>query len=263
VLLAGEAAHLFAPFGARGLNSAIADALVAAGAIRRALDDPGAEPCGRCTVCTGSADPVTLDPELVDRAVRFLRGVDVVLEPRKQWARGLPAPTGNLKPAQRAEVGRALSREGDAGWWPAVDAVLTSGEINDELVRGIAATLKRWPWEQRPTWVTWIPSRHHDPVLQAVASELGRLGKLPVVPALHWTRDRPEQHTQQNGAPRLGNVWGALEVDPGPDARAALATGPVLVLDDALDSGWTMTVAAERLRHAGAPAVLPFVLVKR
>ena len=38
VLLVGEAAHLFAPFGARGLNSGIPDAIVAAGAVRAALD---------------------------------------------------------------------------------------------------------------------------------------------------------------------------------------------------------------------------------
>lgn len=37
VLLAGEAAHIFAPFGARGLNSGMADAFVAAAAIDRAL----------------------------------------------------------------------------------------------------------------------------------------------------------------------------------------------------------------------------------
>jgi len=37
VLLAGEAAHVFAPFGARGLNSGIADAFVAAQAIDAAL----------------------------------------------------------------------------------------------------------------------------------------------------------------------------------------------------------------------------------
>ena len=36
VLLVGEAAHLFAPFGARGLNSGIPDAIVAARAIREA-----------------------------------------------------------------------------------------------------------------------------------------------------------------------------------------------------------------------------------
>ncbi len=42
VLLAGEAAHLFAPFGARGMNSGIADAAAAARAIRVCLDDPAA-----------------------------------------------------------------------------------------------------------------------------------------------------------------------------------------------------------------------------
>jgi 3-(3-hydroxy-phenyl)propionate hydroxylase len=40
VLLAGEAAHLFAPFGARGMNSGVPDAAVAAAAIRTATDDP-------------------------------------------------------------------------------------------------------------------------------------------------------------------------------------------------------------------------------
>jgi ATP-dependent DNA helicase RecQ len=34
----------------------------------------------------------------------------------------------------------------------------------------------------------------------------------------------------------------------------------VLLVDDVIDSGWTMTVAARALRQAGAPAVLPFAL---
>ena len=38
ILLAGEAAHLFAPFGARGLNSGVPDAVCAADAIAAALD---------------------------------------------------------------------------------------------------------------------------------------------------------------------------------------------------------------------------------
>jgi 3-(3-hydroxy-phenyl)propionate hydroxylase len=41
VLLVGEAAHLFAPFGARGMNSGFADAASAAAAIEAALADPG------------------------------------------------------------------------------------------------------------------------------------------------------------------------------------------------------------------------------
>jgi len=36
--------------------------------------------------------------------------------------------------------------------------------------------------------------------------------------------------------------------------------GPVLVVDDRIETGWTMTVAARLLREAGARAVLPLVL---
>jgi 3-(3-hydroxy-phenyl)propionate hydroxylase len=43
VLLVGEAAHIFAPFGARGLNSGIADAFVAAKAVREAIDAASAQ----------------------------------------------------------------------------------------------------------------------------------------------------------------------------------------------------------------------------
>jgi ATP-dependent DNA helicase RecQ len=70
--------------------------------LRRQLDDPAvagdapAAACGRCSVCTGSRDPIDLDPALVGEAVAFLRGIDIEIEPRKQWARGLDEPRGYL-----------------------------------------------------------------------------------------------------------------------------------------------------------------------
>lgn len=36
--------------------------------------------------------------------------------------------------------------------------------------------------------------------------------------------------------------------------------GPVLLVDDVTDTGWTLTMAARVLRAAGAPQVLPFAL---
>ena len=46
------------------------------------------------------------------------------------------------------------------------------------------------------------------------------------------------------------------------DVRDAVGglDGPVLVVDDRIETGWTMTVATRLLRQAGAPAVLPLVL---
>ncbi len=40
-------------------------------------------------------------------------------------------------------------------------------------------------------------------------------------------------------------------------------TGPVLLVDDQVVTGWTLTLAASALRRAGATAVLPLVLAVR
>jgi ATP-dependent DNA helicase RecQ len=235
--------------------------------LREALDDPLVAddgPCGRCERCTGTGDPVALDPVVVRRATELLRGIDVPIEPRKQWARGLPAPKGNIKAGARAEEGRALCRVDDSGWWPAVAEAFTSAEVDDELLRGVARCLKRWPWE-RPTWITWIPSsrRPREDLLDRLAHRIGEVGKLPVHGAVVRTRPGPPQAEQNNAAHKLTNVWGAFSLErselPPPDVLA----GPVLVVDDVWDSGWTMTVVADLLRGAGSGPVLPFALARR
>jgi ATP-dependent DNA helicase RecQ len=222
--------------------------------LRERLDDPDATDCGRCVVCTGRADPVELDPELVRSAVEFLRGVDVPLEPRKQWARGADGPRGNIKVDERAEEGRALCRVDDAGWWPVVERALVAAEPDDELVTGVLRALKRWPWEARPSWVTWLPG---DELAGAVAARVATAGKLPLHDALVRKRPRNASASSGNSAFRLGEVWGAFAVN----ARLAVA-GPVLVIADRYDTGWTMTVVAHLLRTAGSGPVLPFALAR-
>ncbi len=233
------------------------------GFLRTSLDDPAAtgDPCGRCATCLGSGDPVDLDPAVVRRAVEHLRGVDVELPARKQWARGLPEPKGNIKADLRADEGRALARVGDAGWWPAVVDALAAGSVDDELLRGVAAALKRWPWE-RPTWITWVPSTGHETVLADLARRIGEVGKLPVHQVLVRRRPAAPQADQQNSAHKLANVWGAFAVEASELPEPGVRRGPVLLLDDVWDSGWTMTVAAALLREAGAGPVLPFALAR-
>ena len=235
--------------------------------LRDALDDPlvaADGDCGRCAVCTGSGDPVALDPVVVRRATELLRGIDIPVEPRKQWARGLSEPKGNIKADRRAEEGRALARVDDAGWWPVVARAFGADAVDDELVEGVARCLKRWPWE-RPTWVTWVPSSRpgREALLDALAHRVGQLGKLPVATAVVRRRPGPPQAEQHNAAHKLTNVWGAFVVErselPGPD----LVAGPVLLIDDVWDSGWTATVVADLLRGAGTGPVLPFALARR
>jgi ATP-dependent DNA helicase RecQ len=56
-------------------------------------------------------------------------------------------------------------------------------------------------------------------------------------------------------------VWERFGVD-GLDSDAFTGR-PVLLVDDLVDSRWTVTVAGRALRRAGASAVLPFVAALR
>jgi len=230
--------------------------------LREQLDDPFvAGDCGRCDRCTGAPPPAP--PADVAPARDHLRAQDHPLPPRKQWPRGVAVARGNIAAAVRVEEGRALATDGDGGWSGLVADVLDGGRpVDDELVRGVAAMLERWPWAARPTWVTWVPSRRRPDAVPELARRLGELGKLAVVAAVarDGGPDRPPQADMGNSAHQLANVWDAFAVATPADGWPA---GPVLLLDDEWRSGWTATVVGARLREAGAGPVLPAVLRRR
>lgn len=257
--------------------------------LRDALDDPDAAPCGRCDNCragtaademvpvagtvpaagtapavgTVPVEAVRLDPELVAAAGRHLRGGDVGIEPRRQWPSGLDEPKGRIAPAAQLRWGRALCRVGDGGWSRAVSRVLDDGvAVHEDLVRAAGAVLSRWDWDARPTWICPMPSRHHGDAIDRLCRGLGQLGKLPVHRALRVAGDddRPRQAEMANSAHQVANVWGRLALDPTELPEPAVLAGPVLLVDDEVDSRWTLTVAGSVLADAGAGAVLPFAL---
>ncbi len=229
--------------------------------LRASLDDHEATDCGRCDRCLDTVRDHSVDPERVQRAQVMLRTGDVVVEPRRQWPSGLGQPKGRIKPELQAAPGRALARVGDGGWNPIVEQLLDgSRAVDEELLRAVAAVLKRWGWDERPTWICPVPSRRRPELLEALTEGLGALGKLPVHRALSVSDDGQHQAEQQNSAHQVAGVWGRLDATR-PDG--GWPSGPVLLVDDEADSRWTLTVAATRLRQAGSGPVLPFVLRAR
>jgi ATP-dependent DNA helicase RecQ len=228
--------------------------------LREQLDDPFVDgDCGRCDNCTGTTRHQV--PADITAARDHLRAQDHPLVPRRQWPRGLTVARGNIAPAVRLAEGRALASDGDGGWSGLVAEVLDEDRpIDDELVHGVAAMLKRWPWESRPTAVTWIPSRARPDAVAELARRLGALGKLVVSDSVRRVADRPPQAAMGNSAHQLANVWDAFAVTS-PDG--GWPRGPLLLLDDEWRSGWTMTVVGARLREAGAGPILPAVLRRR
>jgi ATP-dependent DNA helicase RecQ len=74
---------------------------------------------------------------------------------------------------------------------------------------------------------------------------------------LHYAPGR-RPVTAANSAYRVAALHGSWQT-PDP-ALIGSAGGPVLLVDDVTDTGWTLTMAARVVRDAGAPDVLPFAL---
>jgi ATP-dependent DNA helicase RecQ len=225
----------------------------------RALDDPHASRCGKCANCRARpVVPVEIDPMLIRQALLFLKQSELRIQPRIQIPKGAFETYelgGNIPQQLRTEEGRVLSRWGDAGWGRLVADDKHTRRFRDELVDAVAEMiLKRWRPEPPPEWVTCVPSLRHPALVLDFAKRLaGRLG-LPFQEVVSKAKDNQPQKLQNNSFFQCRNLDGAFELKKGiPDT-------PVLLVDDMVDSRWTMTVIAALLRQAGSGPVFPVAL---
>jgi ATP-dependent DNA helicase RecQ len=213
------------------------------------LNDPAAGECGHCANDGGTRWPRSVSPALVQDAVTFLRRDVRAIDPRRQW----PESTKIAKPN---EVGRALCILGDPGWGRDVARSLASGQHFDDHLAGAAQEVIRGRWRPSPgpEWVTCVPSFSHPGQVEAFADRLATLLGVPFAPCLTTEGGEP-QARMQNSATQAANARTKLGV-----RASAVRSGPVLLVDDLVDSRWTLTVAGSLLREHGAGPVLPFAL---
>lgn len=225
-----------------------------------ALDDPHARDCGRCANCVGTPLLHTsFDLNLANAATRFLRRLHDVFKPRLQWpAGGLKAYgfRGKIKEDLQVEPGKGLAVWGDAGWSELVrKGKYESARFGDELVGAMAQMINEWNPDSKPKWLTCVPSRRAPELVPDFARRLAERLKLPFVDCVRKVSDTEPQKTMQNSVQQVRNLDGAFSVD----ART-MPSGPAFLLDDMVDSQWTITVIGALLRKAGCPAVIPVVL---
>ncbi|ACU35145.1 RecQ family ATP-dependent DNA helicase [Actinosynnema mirum] len=223
----------------------------------RQLDDPHAAPCGRCDNCTGQRVSAAVSEGAATAArERLLRpGVDVA--PRKMWPTGMAAAgvslSGRIPAGEQAATGRALGRLTDIGWGNRLRSLFAEAdrELPDEVFAACVQVLSAWGWERRPVGVVSVGSRTRPELVGSFARRISEVGRLPQLGTV-WLGTAVRR---ANSAQRLAGLVSASRV---PDVSGV--DGPVLLVDDQVDTGWTMTVAARLLRGAGAPEVLPFAL---
>jgi ATP-dependent DNA helicase RecQ len=232
------------------------------GVLRESLDDPPESDCGRCSACTGSLPSglgATASEESIRAALAFLRGADVVLEPRRMWAAGLPWK-GRIASTAAIQPGRALAFATDPAWPEAVRlAAGPDGVITPEVLDGLTQVLARWRdrWIERPTVIVPVPSSRHPELVRTLVAGLARIGRLPVVDALVVDGAAAEADTSARARAAAQAARLRLRAD------APVAGEVVLLVDDYWRTGWTATIAGALLREAGAVQVLPLVIQQR
>lgn len=229
--------------------------------LTEALDDPDAGPCGICAGCR--QQPLLspeIDPALANQAALFLKRSHQSLRPRKQWPSGITLPmygfTGRIGDDLVAMEGRVLCLWRDAGWGQLVESgKYDTHRFDDELVQACADMVREWAPKPDPEWVTCIPSLERPDLVPEFARRLADALGLPFHTGLTKVAANRPQKEMENSFQQCRNLDGAFAVD-----QAAVRPNPCLLVDDIVDSGWTMAVGTALLRQAGCEAVFPLAL---
>ena len=113
---------------------------------------------------------------------------------------------------------------------------------------------ERWRPDPPPGWVTCVPSLKRPNLVPDYAARVAAKLGLPFEEAVRKVRDNDEQKVQHNSYHQCRNLDGVFAVTD------KVRPGPVLLVDDVVDSGWTLTVVSILLRRAGSGPVWPMAL---
>lgn len=231
--------------------------------LRDQLDDPEATECGRCDNCGGLELSTEVSSAAVEEAGARLSRPGVVVEPRKMW----PTALANLGVDLRGKIGdgaaegRAVARLTDLGHGQALRELFRpdapDATVPVPLVKAVIEVLGDW----RPTvdGIVVVESATRPTLTADLADGLSRFLRVPVLG--RWAIVDPSVERGRgamNSAQRVAAVGRRFRLeapDPG-----ALADRSVLLVDDLVATGWTMTLAARAIRAAGARQVLPLAL---
>ncbi|OEJ94070.1 RecQ family ATP-dependent DNA helicase [Streptomyces thermolilacinus] len=249
--------------------------------LRRQLDDEEAAPCGRCDNCAGPRFDAKVSASTLDSARGELSRPGVEVEPRRMWPTGLPAVgvelKGRIPAGEQSFTGRALGRLSDIGWGNRLRPMLAEGApdgpVPDDVVDAVVRVLADWAkgpggWASggpdvppRPAGVVIMESRTRPRLVGSLGERIAEVGRMPLLGSVGYAPEAADiRISRTNSAQRVHGLHRALTVPADLAGRLSSADGPVLLVDDFSDSGWTLAMAARLLRRAGATGVFPLVL---
>lgn len=230
----------------------------------RELDDASTQTCGKCANCKPeNIFNTNLDQNLIILAHDYLRHRYIKIKPRATFASSgdnarqafvnykFPYKDNQLQ----CEEGLALSSWKDGGWGDMVAQGKHAGQFSDELIPPMIKMLNSMNYAERPAWITYIPSPRHPNLVKDFAHKLALALNIPCMDSLFIQEVKPPQKTMENSFHQSKNLDGAFGINTG-----NIYSNPVWLIDDAVDSKWTFTIAGALLRKYGVKQVIPIAL---
>ena len=216
--------------------------------IAEKLDDVNAKVCGKCSNCRGLLFDETVGAETVQRAQQFIKSKFGVIEPRKQF----PDKT-KIESEFQFKGGIVLSNYADAGYGMAVQkGKYLDGYFADELVDASVKILSEFIKNNNIEWITPVTSKRHPKLVpdfaKRLADRLG-IGYFEGIKKL----DAEEQKKFENSDGQYKNANNSFEI-------IQVKKENILLVDDMVDSRWTFTVCAMKMREMGSGDIYPFAL---
>ena len=191
----------------------------------------------------------------------FLKRYHLPIHPRKQWPNGGLKHSNNhgkIAKSYQANSGKVLSFLGDAGLGDLVNVGKNQQQyFSDELIDACVVMFKEWDPQPAPTWVTCVPSLRNPTLVPDFAKRLAQALNLSFRVAIEKTDSRLEQNKFNNSFQQARNVDGSLA-----PIRDQIFSSPVLLVDDVILSGWTLTISSWLLRKNGSGEVWPLALAQ-
>ncbi|MCL2064101.1 MAG: RecQ family ATP-dependent DNA helicase [Candidatus Cloacimonetes bacterium] len=220
------------------------------------LDDFTATSCGKCKNCLGYEEFASvIAPEYLDKAQNYFEKLIIPIEPRKQWATTSLTKQTRINPQN--EIGFCLTKYGDPGYGTLVknDKYSKATRFCDELLGKSVSELKDFVEKNRIDSITFVPSLRSG-IVEDFAKRLANRLNLKLLVLLQKT-PADFQKSMQNSSYQCENALKSFNVIKN---NALIMPENILLIDDIIDSGWTLTVCGFKLMEVGCEKVFPFAL---
>ena len=218
------------------------------------LDDTSASDCGHCAYCSGEEFDEEVSLDSLRSASDYINASILTIKPRKRWSLyRFEGDTGSRMIESACMVGMAMSRLGDPGYGRMVKDAIDGGFLFPRVLIGRACELLGdLVKKEGITHLCAVPSIEGDRI-EIFAKDLAEALGIEYFSPLKRIASHPQKE-MENSMRKCANAYESFTLSGERVPRG------VLLIDDVVDSRWTLSVCGHLLTVGGAMCVLPFAL---